>query len=531
MPRFLIQLFLLTLVLGACKNEIPKSDPIFDDAIPLIKRLKLAEEAGLMNTQEFPEEIISGVNAFYMDRGYKPFWCNDSTLEKRGERLVKLLENPTALGLPEQRLVCLKDDSLNRELVVQELWLTARFSQLIQDLKTGFMDTSVMSYRPIFPADLPELKLRMEQFDTVRNMAAWLASCGPDFPDYQRLATGLYQYATTHPLSKIHFEVPAMVEDSLACMRLATESLIDKGYLETDKRDSLSFWNALGHFQEDNGLKADGVLGTFTRKALDESPFYKCQRAILSMERWRWREKFADRYVWVNIPEYMLRIYYNDTLFSMHRVVVGKPENQTPQLQSRIRTIVALPYWTQPHSIASKEFLPAMKHNPNYAIRNHFKVFRGKEEVDPLTINWKRYKEKNFPFRVRQEPGDDNALGLVKFEFNNRFGVYLHDTPSKGFFNKDVRAYSHGCVRVQMPDSLARFILSRDDKQKMTRDSLDSIIMRREHLPIALRKPIPVQLDYITVVADTMGNMIFYTDIYDRDEKYLESLKIYPKQE
>ena len=120
----------------------------------------------------------------------------------------------------------------------------------------------------------------------------------------------------------------------------------------------------------------------------------------------------------------------------------------------------------------------------------------------------------------------------MKFEFSNKFGVYLHDTPSKSFFNKDVRAYSHGCVRVQMPDSLARFILSRDDdkRQKMTRDSLDSIVSRKEHFPIALYKPIPIQLDYITVMADTTGKIIFYTDIYDRDKAYLEKLKIYQKE-
>jgi L,D-transpeptidase YcbB len=117
----------------------------------------------------------------------------------------------------------------------------------------------------------------------------------------------------------------------------------------------------------------------------------------------------------------------------------------------------------------------------------------------------------------------------VKFEFNNKYGVYIHDTPSKGFFNKDIRAYSHGCMRCDLPDSLARFILTRDDKQKMTRDSLDTLIARKEHFSIPLRKPIPLQVDYITVVTNEKGGLLFFPDVYDRDLEYLKMMKIYPK--
>lgn len=532
MTKYTLQFILLLLIFSSCKTKVPKSDPIFDSKKKLTERLSLVESSGLLESIGFPEEIADQVHAIYRERNYAPIWSNDSTIARKGLKMENFFRNPTSLGLPEKRLFKLTDDSLAKTLIVRELILTAHFSQLVHDLKAGFFDTTKLTFRPVLPADMQEVNQRLSQFDTVTKWGTWFASMGPAHKDYQRLAKSMFHFARTKKLSRISFEIPAMVEDSVGCMRLSSEALIDKGYLDSSKTDIESFWTAMAAFQADHGLKADGVIGTFTRKNLGESTFYKCQRAILSLERWRWRAPFTERYLWVNIPEYTLRIYYNDTLFLTHRVVVGKPENQTPQLQSRLRTIVALPYWTQPHSIASKEFLPAIQRNSNYAAKNHYKVFRGQTEVDPTTINWKKYKEKNFPFRVRQEPGDDNALGLVKFEFSNRYGVYLHDTPSKGFFNKDVRAYSHGCVRVQMPDSLARFILTRDDdkRQKMTRDSLDSIVARREHLPIALYKPIPLQLDYITVMADSTGKIIFYTDIYDRDKAYLEKLKIYQKE-
>jgi murein L,D-transpeptidase YcbB/YkuD len=330
-------------------------------------------------------------------------------------------------------------------------------------------------------------------------------------------------------LSTTYFEIPALEDDSIACINLSKQSLIDKGYLLNDSSDT-DFINALKNFQVDNGIKGDGNIGVYTRNALKESQRYRVHRAVLSLERWRWRFVFPERYIWVNIPEYKLRLFYNDTLFLTHNVVVGKPENTTPQLLSKLRAIITMPYWTQPQKIAEKEFLPAIQSNSNYATKNEYKIFRGDKEVDPHTVNWKKYKEKNFPFRVRQEPGEKNALGVVKFEFSNKYGVYLHDTPSKGFFKRDIRAFSHGCVRCDMPDSLARFILSRDDKrQKMTRDSLDTLIARKEQFTILLRKPIPIHLDYITVSTNEKGLLLYYPDIYLRDEKYLKAMKIYQK--
>lgn len=526
----LFLVFTTTLTLIRCSSDIDKTDPVFDQKVSLKKRIALAVESDLLTKLKFPEGIKDSVYAFYKARDFRPVWANDSMVIGRGIKWKELLDFPCALGLPDNRPFKFKEDSLSGTSIIQEFVLTARLAQLQQDLKVGFLDTAVNAYRPVVSIDLKSLNRTIAQMDTVKDWGNWLAKMGPSRPEYRALAKGLFKYAFRKELSNIHFEVPALVEDSLRCLALAEESLIDKGYLDPKKTDDESFWEAMGRFQGDNGLKADGVIGVYTRKALDESVRYKCHRAILSMERWRWREPFPmDRYLWVNIPEYKLRLFYNDSLLSEHRIVVGKPENQTPQLTSKLRAIITLPYWTQPQSIASKEFLPAIQNNSNYAAKNHYKVYRGDTEVDPTTINWKRYKEKNFPFRVRQEPGNDNALGLVKFEFNNKYGVYIHDTPSKGFFNKDIRAYSHGCMRCDMPDSLARFILTRDDKQKMTRDSLDTLIARKEHFSIPLRKPIPLQVDYITVVVNEKGNLLFFPDVYGRDENYLKMMKIYPK--
>ncbi len=517
------------LVLTGCEEPVKKEDPIFDKKINYQKRIKLAIESDLLTKFSFPKEIIDSVYLFYKETNFQPVWTNDTLILAKGEKWKNFLKYPCALGVPDNRLFQIKQDSLAQTSIIQEFYLTAQLAQLEHDLQVGFLDTASNHYRPLLSTSVARLKLSISSFDTVTHWGSWFANKGFNRPEYKSLAKALFYKAFGKTLSSTYFEIPSLEDDSISCINLSKESLIEKGYLNRDSSDA-NFETALKNFQIDNGIKGDGNIGVYTRSALKESQRYRMHRAVLSLERWRWRSAFPERYIWVNIPEYKLRIFYNDTLFLTHNVVVGKPENQTPQLTSKLRAIITLPYWTQPQKIAEKEFLPAIQSNPHYATKNEYKVFRGDKEVDPLSINWKRYKEKNFPFRIRQEPGDKNALGLVKFEFSNKYGVYLHDTPSKGFFKRDIRAFSHGCVRCDLPDSLARFILSRDDKrQKMTRDSLDTLIARKEQFPILLRKPIPIQLDYITVTTNEKGKMIIFPDIYLRDEKYLKDLKIYQK--
>lgn len=520
------------LLLNACSEKVVvKENPIFDKKVAYNKRIQLAVEDNLLAKFNFPKAISDSVYAFYKQNQFKPIWSNDTLLTQKGEKWKDFLKYPCALGLPDNRLFQIKQDSLAQTSIVQEFYLTAQLAQLEHDLQVGFLDTTINKYRSITSASIARLSSSIQSFDTVTKWGAWFANKGFNRPEYRSLARALFYAAYGKSLSTTYFEIPALEDDSITCVNLTKESLIDKGYLARDSSDNeQEYIAALKNFQIDNGIKGDGNIGVYTRAALKESQRYRIHRVVLSLERWRWRFPFPERYIWVNIPEYKLRIFYNDTLFLTHHVVVGKPENQTPQLLSKVRAIITMPYWTQPTKIAEKEFLPAIQNNRNYATKNEYKVFRGDKEVDPLTINWKKYKEKNFPFRIRQEPGEKNALGFVKFEFSNKYGVYLHDTPSKGFFRRDIRAFSHGCVRCDLPDSLARFILSRDDKrQKMTRDSLDTLIARREQFTILLRKPIPIQLDYISVTTNEKGRMLFYPDIYLRDEKYLKDIKIYQK--
>jgi L,D-transpeptidase YcbB len=510
---------LILILFGQCTSDLPPTDPIFDNKVALSKRIKLSFKKSYLVELGFDETNARLVERFYRSRNYKPLWANDSMLTGKGATMEKILSRPECIGIPRNRW---KTKAWKqRHLIAKELLLTAQFGIATNDLKTGILDTAAKSMRPMVwnaPAGWEK------QLDTVTNWGSWFAGFGVSHPDYQRIAKGLFTYAFDRKFSSKTFSIPEIKKDSAACYNAAKGSLIDKGYMEKDVADSV-FLDALEVFQVDNGLKPDAVIGNYTRKALEESAQMKVDRAVLSLERWRWRAAFPDRYVWINIPEYMLRLYYNDTLQSEHRVVVGKFDTKTPQLESSIRQIIAYPYWTVPFSITSKEFLPAAKSNPGYFARNHLKLFnRDGEEVDPFSVNWRSIPKNTFPYKVRQEPGTFNSLGIIKFEFSNPYGVYVHDTPSKGLFGTDIRSYSHGCIRCNLPDSLARFILRRDN-QIMIPDSLDSMIYRKEHRTIQLRHPVAIKVDYITVTADRKNKLTFHPDIYGRDEVLLKMMK------
>ena len=327
-------------------------------------------------------------------------------------------------------------------------------------------------------------------------------------------------------MDKTSYDIETVKIDSVQAISKTTKALISKGYLEESKsKDSLAFIIALKTFQAQNGLKKDGVVGKYTSWALNESTYKKVLRTSLMLEKLRKREKYPEKCIRINIPEYKLRFYVNDSLKRVHNIIVGKTEYQTPELASKVKDIIVYPFWKVPYSIASKEILPAAKRSSAYFSKNNFKVYRGDHEVNPYNINWKNIKKNSFPYTVIQQPGPGNSLGVLKFEFHNNFSVYVHDTPSKSLFRADVRSFSHGCMRCEHPIELGKTILDYDSlkmkRNDITADSLDSLLTIGDNYRIKLIDPIPIFVEYNTVYADREV-LIFYLDIYKRDEDYLK---------
>jgi murein L,D-transpeptidase YcbB/YkuD len=236
-------------------------------------------------------------------------------------------------------------------------------------------------------------------------------------------------------------------------------------------------------------------------------------------------EKMPDQYIWANIPSYTLLFIRHDTLLLSSRIVVGKPKTRTPVLTSALYEMITYPQWNIPQSIIVNEILPALKKDPGYLASKGYSLFKGEEEVDPYTVDWSQYK-KGIPYRIIQGSGDDNALGVLKFNFHNKYAVYLHDTNQRSYFALDNRALSHGCVRIQEWQKLAVIIMQIESeksnvnsKQKpVSADSLFHWLKVKEKRSAPLINRVPIFIRYFTCEASD-GRISFFDDIYEEDEQ------------
>lgn len=284
--------------------------------------------------------------------------------------------------------------------------------------------------------------------------------------------------------------------------------------------------DAVRDYQQQAGLGADGVAGPRTVAMINRQSASGNTDIAMSMERMRWLTglDLNARHVWVNLPSYTAQIRENGAEVFDTRVVIGKQgtDYRTPEFSDEIEFMVANPRWNVPRSMTVRDYLPKLQANRNAV--SHLDVVDGNGNVVPRDrINFSNYSARNFPFRLRQKPSDDNALGLVKFMFPNPWNIYLHDTPSKGLFNNAARAASNGCIRIGRPFDLAHELLKGnvDDPEATFKRAVDS--GRETYLN--LKNPVPVHLVYFTALPDDSGKIRRYPDIYDRDPALLAAFE------
>lgn len=306
------------------------------------------------------------------------------------------------------------------------------------------------------------------------------------------------------------------------------QRLVFWNYLESYESEDPRLYDsamfaAVKEFQKRNGMEPDGALGKLTVNALNQSPRYLMDIAAVNMERLRWLpDTLRDsELIVVNIANYQLDyLSKGDTMFT-GKVIVGKQYHASPIFSAPMKYIVFSPYWNVPNSIARNELIPSIRKNPSYLSNKNMEVVTHSGKlIDPSAVNW---SSKSFPYMIRQKPGGDNALGLVKFMFPNKYSVYLHDTPSKSLFEREDRALSHGCIRLQHPEQLAKLLLS--DIPGWTDEKIQTSMHQTKEQIVNLNREIPVILIYLTFWADSKGQGHFRPDIYDRDKEILVALR------
>jgi murein L,D-transpeptidase YcbB/YkuD len=241
----------------------------------------------------------------------------------------------------------------------------------------------------------------------------------------------------------------------------------------------------------------------------------------LNLERRRWMPRdLGSPHLLVNIPGFELQVVEAGRTARTMRVIVGRKSRPTPVLSSELTYLEVNPYWNVPARIARVDLLPKIQENPSFLVRENFRVFsgwgEGARELDPNGIDWSSIRPGHFPFRLRQEPSAQNALGRVKFMFPNDQSVYLHDTPSKNLFRRSIRTLSSGCVRLEEPLELAAFLLERQDWAPERVSRLAASGRRRV---VLLERPVPVHFVYLTSWVDEGGGLHFREDVYGHDRR------------
>lgn len=554
----LVHLFIALLLYGSCNNS--SRSPANDIVIVPEKMDKRVSE----KIEEYLADAVSGKTAandsislkqpslvqdVFKHCKFETLWSKEEQWNKQGDELFAFIENSRAYGLfPED--YHLKDiqslrstfiaDSLSKNgprtnaalWTKGELMLTDAFVQIINDIKLGrLMPDSVLQRRDSV-INIGLYLSKLNEFITGTPVTAIAESLEPKHKGYRLLKAGIKQFVDSADFRKFTY-VPFPYKDTMKFRRTLQLRLYESGFISFEKpqADSSTLAEAIQKFQRKKGYKADGKAGEQVVRALNNSDREKFIRLAITMDRYKMMDdKMPPKYIWVNLPSYYLQLIEKDSAKITSRVIVGKPATRTPVLTSSINEMITYPTWTPPQSIIVKEILPAVKRNPGYLARRGFKLINGRgEEIDPYSVNWSKYN-KTIPYRVVQNSSDANALGIFKFNFINKYAVYLHDTNQRYLFGNSSRAISHGCVRVQEWEKLAYYIIKNDslnfrlnDTLRVTSDSVRSWLSQKQRKVIPVQNKLPVYLRYFTCEGKN-GKIVFYDDIYGEDrllrEKY-----------
>ena len=502
------------------------ANPVEEEQLEISEELRSKFESETQLVYGFDTLMASEeVLAYYKANEYIPVWILRDSLTKNGAELLNLVADAKDYGLlPEMFHHSTLNKMVDSSLLDAEMLFTNAFFLYTSHITLGCVDTVTLQYtwkKDSLPFKIEDELKKVADGASVKEI---ITSHQPRNWEYVQLQKGLAAFLDEYPLDTSHYSIPAFKEDSVICYIAAKEALIGHAFLDSAEAATDSvFLEKLKIFQKYSGLHDDAIVGKWTGRSLEKSNLDRFYQAALSLEKWRWKKPYPARYIRVNIPEYALYFFENGEVRRKHRVVVGAYITQTPEFHATMERMITNPFWSVPYSIASTEILYGARKDSTYFSKRGYKVFGSDgTQLDPNTINWSTVKETTFRYRVRQDGGGGNSLGRIKFLFPNEHAVFIHDTPAKSLFQNDVRAYSHGCIRLHQPYELAKEML-RCDQNKFPADSLESIIGRGIMRTIELNQPFEVYVEYFTATADSSGMIRFHPDVYLRDEKFLEN--------
>jgi murein L,D-transpeptidase YcbB/YkuD len=488
--------------------------------------------------------VWDDVRAFYKQRENEPAWVSESKPTRRAKDAWRVITSAGSHGLSaadydEQAIARLigeladdDRDASNRlaALAQFDVRLTVALLGLGRDVAVGRATPAAIDRRWKARRKAPDLAGTLNRAID-GSLAGWLDAIRPRHPEYAALQKALADLTGVRQRGgwpKVPDGVLKRDVSNRSVLRLR-QRLAATGELAETSRDrgassakfDAAVEAAVRAFQGHHAVKATGVVDAATRDAMNVSVDERIRQVALNLERWRWQpDDFGERHLIVNIPHFHVVAREQGKVVTDIRVVVGKPGNETPVFSSAMDTVVFSPYWNIPDTIVAGETAPAIARDAGYLARNNIEILRvstgGAERVDPSRVDWDN-QEAIQGLAFRQRPGAGNALGHVKFLFPNPYNVYLHDTPADNLFARRGRAFSHGCIRVEEPAALARYVLR--DQPDWTEPRILAAMHAGTEKAVKLKEPIPVHIVYFTVWVDDAGGIHFQPDVYQYDQR------------
>ncbi|WP_372949672.1 murein L,D-transpeptidase [Mariniphaga sp.] len=478
-----------------------------------------------------------------------PVRINSNALGKNGYVLLEYIRQATRHGLhpSDYHLFLLEkyiDQTVlfkamdNEEMMKLDVLLTDAFLLLGLHLYYGKVDSEKEGETWTIQRKEPELQLnrKLDEALTAGDIANGLNLLAPRYRSYWMMKEDLAFFLglENEPWPVLISDTTINPGQSNILLPKIKKRLIKLRYPLSDSVSvtyDKELEKQLKNFQKDWGLNADGVIGKGTLLALNTRPRLLINQLRVNLERFRWLPLDEPRkYLMVNIAGFdMVLIEGIDTLIYM-RAIVGKDYRETPVFDARMTYIVFSPNWTVPPTILWNDVIPELRKGPEYLKQKNMKLLRyNGSEIAYSEIDWIKISRNNFPYMVRQNPGSENALGKVKFMFPNSHNVYIHDTPSRGYFARDDRAMSSGCIRVEKPFELAELLLA--DSPEWPSVKIHTAMQQNKEQIASLKTPVDVLILYLTAWTDGNRRVQFRKDIYLRDDLIMNALKQKPQAE